>query len=210
MELIVRQRRGGKTVALLEHVINLLAEQDDIVTIVVPDASQRHFIDEIRRAGLVDVEVVAVNGDNAMRLKGLRHPTVVDNFDMLDYAARAELMSGFIDLRAATKRSDMASELARAMRDLLSLREQVGEAELKVALLTNQTPPNRSIEDHIDALRPREGFEVGDITDHDRHEIARAVVDAWLVGTAWITRDADHGFKREDPLRVEIRDRRMT
>lgn len=99
--------------------------------------------------------------------------------------------------------------MVRRKEELGRLQREQEEDEAELARLQDQTPPNRSIEDHIDALRPREGFELGDLTDHDRHEIARSVVDAWLVGTAWITRDADHGFKREDPLRVEIRDRKM-
>lgn len=67
---------------------------------------------------------------------------------------------------------------------------------------------NRSIEDHLAAIAPREGFDMDDITDVDRRQIARTVLDAYTFGTGWLTRD-EAGFKREDPLRIEVRDRRM-
>lgn len=67
----------------------------------------------------------------------------------------------------------------------------------------------RTVEEHLVAIAPLEGFELTDITDDDRRQIAKVVLDAYLLGTGWLTRDDDHGFKREDPLRVEVRDRRV-
>jgi hypothetical protein len=65
----------------------------------------------------------------------------------------------------------------------------------------------RSIEDHITGLTPRDTAVL--LSDHDRRQIARAVVDAWIVGTAWITRDPATGFARRDPLTIDVMERRM-
>lgn len=67
----------------------------------------------------------------------------------------------------------------------------------------------RTIEEHLLVIAPQEGFDITDIADTDRRQIAKVILDAYLLGTSWLTRD-DAGFKREDPLRIEVRDRRMT
>src|SRR5689334_5714765 len=56
----------------------------------------------------------------------------------------------------------------------------------------------RSIEEHLAMIAPREGFDPGDITDADRRAIARTILDAYIIGIGWLTRDANTGFKRED------------
>jgi hypothetical protein len=89
-----------------------------------------------------------------------------------------------------------------------AIQRALEEDEDELAQLRDQAPIRRSIEEHVAALAPREGFDISEITDADRHEIARCVIDAWMFGTAWLMRD-DTGVKRQDPLRVEVRDRKM-
>lgn len=47
-------------------------------------------------------------------------------------------------------------------------------------------------------------------TEADRREIARTILDCYLLGIGWLTRDGDSGaFQRRDPLLIEVRDRRV-
>lgn len=91
-----------------------------------------------------------------------------------------------------------------------ALEEQIVDDTVRLAELRGSPAGDRSIEEHLQAIAPAEGFALEDITDGDRHQIARVVLDAYILGTAWLTRDDNHGFKREDPLRIEVRDRRVT
>lgn len=107
-------------------------------------------------------------------------------------------------------------EITASLRRILANKQTIEEAsreiahdEARIAQLRNDSG-DRTIEQHLLAIAPAEGFDMNDITDGDRRQIARVVLDAHQLGTAWLTRDADLGFKREDPLRVEVRDRRMT
>lgn len=93
---------------------------------------------------------------------------------------------------------------------LQTLQQRIEDDTATLARIRGRICPERSIEEHLAAIAPQEGFDITDITDDDRHQIAKVVLDAYLLGTAWLTRDDDHGFKREDPLRVEVRDRRVT
>lgn len=104
----------------------------------------------------------------------------------------------------------VAQRLAQRRAELVDLRAQIEDDEDELARLRNTQPATRSIEDHLLAIAPQEGFDIDEISDDDRRQIARVVLDAYLLGVAWLTRETDHGFKREDPLRVEVRDRRMT
>lgn len=91
-----------------------------------------------------------------------------------------------------------------------ALEQSIVDDTARLAALRGGPEGDRTIEEHLAAIAPAEDFDITDITDHDRRQIAKVVLDAYILGTAWLTRDDGHGFKREDPLRIEVRDRRVT
>lgn len=94
--------------------------------------------------------------------------------------------------------------------EIQRLQQAIVDDTTRLATAHGKAWGDRSIEEHLLALAPQEGFDITDITDHDRRQMARAILDAYMFGIGWLSRDDDHGFKREDPLRIEVRDKRMT
>lgn len=122
--------------------------------------------------------------------------------DAMDRAGMEPLM----DTRAVP--GNVLGQVVEMRRAAESIADEILDALLGLGKSMTDDP-DRTIEDHLLAIAPREGFDIGDITNGDRREIARVILDAYTFGIGWLTR-GETGFKREDPLRIEVRDRRVT
>lgn len=102
--------------------------------------------------------------------------------------------------------SAIVSRMHENRLQIQALEQQIVDDTVRLAELRGNAEGDRTIEEHLLALAPAEGFTIADINDDDRHQIARMILDTHLLGIGWLKRD-DAGYRRQDPLRVEIRDR---